>query len=108
MRQAARDALSAAAVALMLAIPLVGFRAVDTGGPLGLELRFGWVAVTVAAVFLGRLAVLLLGRRRGQRPPRRAAVGERWPNRGTWMLRVIVIVAVLLPMVAGGDRRIIG
>ena len=59
MRAALRDAGLAAFVALVLAIPLVGFRAVDTGGPLGLDTRFDAVAIGVAVVFLGRLAIAI-------------------------------------------------
>jgi len=48
-----RDAAAAAFVALMLALPLVGFRAVDEAQGLRIETRFDWVAIAVVAVFLG-------------------------------------------------------
>ncbi|WP_374447431.1 high-affinity branched-chain amino acid ABC transporter permease LivM [Stella sp.] len=56
------DALLAAILALALAMPLIGFETVDvSGGGLGLNYRFGAVAVVVAAVFVGRLALSLIG-----------------------------------------------
>jgi branched-chain amino acid transport system permease protein len=50
-----KDAALAAAVAAALAFPLIGFRTVDAAVGLGIETRFDWVALGVAAVFLGRL-----------------------------------------------------
>ena len=50
-----KDAAAAALVALVLAVPLVGLHTVDQGGALGLETRWDWVAIGVAAVFIGRL-----------------------------------------------------
>src|SRR5262249_42169856 len=77
-------------------------------GPLGLELRFGWVAIVVVVVFALRLArALVVGRRP---PPAKHApgLGERWPNLGTWVLWAIVAGALLLPVFFGDDRRAIG
>ena len=54
------EAAAAAGVALALALPLIGFRTVETNAALGIETRFGWVAATVAAVFVGRLLLALL------------------------------------------------
>ena len=51
------EAAAAAALALVLAIPLVGFQTVETNATLGIRTRFGWVALGVAAVFVGRLAL---------------------------------------------------
>jgi len=50
-----KAALAAAAVALVLAVPLVGLRTVAQGGALGIETRWDWVGIGVAAVFFGRL-----------------------------------------------------
>ena len=50
-----KDALAAAAVAFVLAVPLVGLHTVDQGGMLGIETRWDWLAIGVAAVFAGRL-----------------------------------------------------
>lgn len=50
-----RDAAVAAFVAAMLALPLVGLRAIDEAQGLRIETRFDWVAIAVVCVFLGRL-----------------------------------------------------
>ena len=56
---AMKEAGLAAAVALALAIPMVGLHTVDEGGSLVVKTRFDWVAIGVLAVFLGRLALAL-------------------------------------------------
>ncbi len=72
-----KDAAISALLALALAIPLFGFRvsSLGTGQGFGLEQRWDLVAVTVAAVFVGRLILMpalravsnWLRERRGQR-----------------------------------------
>jgi branched-chain amino acid transport system permease protein len=52
---ALKDAGLAGFVALMLAVPLVGFRTIEVGSGLTLQTRFDWVAYGVIAVFVGRL-----------------------------------------------------
>jgi len=109
MAAALRDAGLAALVALVLAIPLVGFQAVDTGGPLGLAMRFDWVAAGVAAVFLGRLGLAMWWQRRV------AARGiddgvwtkllRRFPRLGGWLLLAFVAAAIVLPATDLADRR---
>ncbi|HEY5211047.1 MAG TPA: high-affinity branched-chain amino acid ABC transporter permease LivM [Stellaceae bacterium] len=69
-----KEAFLTAIVALVLAIPLVGFRIVESGGTTGLRTRFWWVAIATGAVFAGRLA---LGLWRGAMPPR-AVTGASW------------------------------
>jgi len=51
------EALAAAGIAFLLTLPLVGLRTVDSPGGLGLVPRLNEVAVTVALVFAGRLAL---------------------------------------------------
>jgi branched-chain amino acid transport system permease protein len=53
-----KDAALAALMALILALPLIGFRSVADGGQLTLTTRFDWVAIGVAGVFLGRLVLV--------------------------------------------------
>jgi branched-chain amino acid transport system permease protein len=72
---ALKEAVLAGAVALALAIPLVGFRIVESNGTVGLRLRFFWVGIAVAAVFSGRLALALW---RGVRPACATGRGVRW------------------------------
>jgi branched-chain amino acid transport system permease protein len=55
-----KDAGLAAAMALILAVPLVGFQAVESNARLGIRTRFDWVAIGVVAVFAGRLVIGLL------------------------------------------------
>jgi branched-chain amino acid transport system permease protein len=55
LRQLARNAALAALVTLILAIPLVGFTTVERDGRIGVDTRFGWVAIAVGVVFTGRL-----------------------------------------------------
>lgn len=52
-----RDALMGAFVAAVLALPLIGFETLDTGGPLGIRTRFDWIAYAAIAVFLGRFGM---------------------------------------------------
>ena len=55
-----KDAAFAAALALVLALPLIGVRAVDDPQGLRIEARFDWLAIGVAAVFFGRLLLASL------------------------------------------------
>ena len=53
-----KDAVIAAVVATLLALPLVGVETYDVGGgALGIRTHFDRVAIAAAAVFLGRLAL---------------------------------------------------
>src|SRR6201984_3884279 len=53
-----KDAVLAALVAVLLALPLVGLQTYDIGGgALGIRTHFDWVAIAGAAVFAGRLAL---------------------------------------------------
>ena len=55
------DAARAAGVAALLALPLLGFRLVDSAQGLSLGYRFSWVVTAALAVFLGRLALTYSG-----------------------------------------------
>jgi branched-chain amino acid transport system permease protein len=56
-----KDALLAAVIAALLALPLVGLQTYDIGGgALGVRTHFDWVAIAAAAVFAGRFALRLL------------------------------------------------
>jgi branched-chain amino acid transport system permease protein len=61
--QLAKESAVAAFVALILAIPLVGFTTNQAGGT-GVGTRFSWVAIAVVVVFVGRFALGLLPQRR--------------------------------------------
>ena len=101
-----RDAAAAAFVALMLALPLVGFRAVDEAQGLRIETRFDWVAIAVIAVFLGRLALSWFA-------PRLAALVPALPATDRFRAAAPVLVwaglgfAVALPFLPFGSRYVI-
>ncbi|MBI3516128.1 MAG: high-affinity branched-chain amino acid ABC transporter permease LivM [Proteobacteria bacterium] len=100
-----RDAAAAAFVTLVLALPLVGLRTVDQGGALVLETRWDWVAIGVAAVFVGRLALGLFAHLR-LRVPRvvpRVAQGVAMP----WLAWAVAGFAVALPFLPFADRYVI-
>ncbi|MEI6984640.1 MAG: high-affinity branched-chain amino acid ABC transporter permease LivM [Rhodospirillaceae bacterium] len=65
LRSALRDAALAAMVALLLTMPLIGLRTVESNSRLVVEPHFIDVAVTVALVFLGRLGLTLAGAAKG-------------------------------------------
>src|SRR5258707_15723796 len=75
------DAVRAAGVAALLALPLLGFRLVDSAQGLTLGYRFSWVVYAALAVFLGRLALFYSG---GARRAAGTSVGRlfSWAGRG--------------------------
>jgi branched-chain amino acid transport system permease protein len=106
------DAGRAAAIAAVLAFPLLGFRLVDSAQGLGLETRFLWVAYAALAVFLGRLVLNFLREARAvvrtrtasisppQAAPRRASS---WPE--AMALILLIAFALSLPWLPFGDRN---
>ena len=64
-----KEALIAAVVALLLAIPLLGIETVQQPHGLILQTRWSWVAIAVAAVFAGRFIIAALLERRRRRAP---------------------------------------
>ncbi|HLJ62607.1 MAG TPA: DUF3382 domain-containing protein, partial [Stellaceae bacterium] len=96
-----KEAAWAAAVTLVLAIPLVGFKTEDVGGgALGIVTRFDWVALAVATVFVGKLALSVI----------------RWPRLPAFTLppRMFTAIAVLallgamvLPFLPFGSRYVV-
>jgi branched-chain amino acid transport system permease protein len=101
-----RDAVLAGAVALVLAIPLVGFQTVEKNAVLGISLRFGWVAIGVAAVFAGRIALALL---RELRPPQLSLTLARpAPLRQTRIFGALLVVfAAALPFLPFSSRYLV-
>jgi len=107
-----KDAVVAAAIALALALPLVGFETVDTGSPgTRVATRFGWVAIGVGAVFLGRLALSLarrsgLWRRRAApRPQARTTTAQTHAIRLAGPL--LVLFAAALPFLPFSSRYLV-
>ncbi|HUJ98973.1 MAG TPA: high-affinity branched-chain amino acid ABC transporter permease LivM [Stellaceae bacterium] len=102
-----RDAALAAAVALVLAIPLVGFETVEKNATLGIRLRFGWVATGVAAVFAGRIALALL-RALKPSPPAWALPLRLAPLRRTRIFGALLVVfAAALPFLPFSSRYLV-
>jgi branched-chain amino acid transport system permease protein len=103
-----KDAAAAAAVAAALAIPLLGLHAVDKAEGLGIETRFDVVAVAVALVFIGRLALssFWLGRTSNPFQPLAHVAARLHPV--TRVLPWIGIgFAVALPFLPFADRYVV-
>src|SRR5437588_6195447 len=109
------DAARAAGVAILLALPLLGFRLVDSAQGLSLGYRFYWVAYAALAVFLGRLALWYSGVARAMTVAwlsrsfpsslRRYAPGARLLEN---LARVLLIsFALALPWFSFADRTLV-
>ena len=104
-----REAALAAAVALVVAVPLMGFETVQRASGLELRTRWGWVAIAVASVFVGRLLLALL------RPVHRqtggvAAVGHlgrAFSDFARWLGPIAIVFALTLPLMPFTDRYIL-
>ncbi|WP_299618803.1 high-affinity branched-chain amino acid ABC transporter permease LivM [Pelagibius sp.] len=107
-----KEAGLAAFVAFGLAISVVGVRTVTIPGGLGLEYRWEWVVIAVAAVFIGRF---VLAFRRETRSPARRAEREATMDRiGAGVQKVariagplLFIFAVALPWMPFSNRYIV-
>jgi len=95
---ALREAAIAAVVALLLAVPLAGLETVQAQGGLALNTRWSWVAIAVAAVFVGRLLFVVLGHaiaaRRHARRPEAAATDQTAPRRRRGVEAGIALLAL--------------
>ncbi len=108
-KPALKDAGLAGFVALMLAVPLIGLQTVDESGGLIIRTRFDWVAITVAIVIAGRLALFYWPAAWRPRQHRDAPHVSSETNRTTWRLLAYlgVAAAVLLPFAPFADRYVI-
>jgi len=107
-----KDAVLAALVAVLLALPLVGLQTYDIGGgALGIRTHFDWVAVAGGAVFAGRLALRALQQLYRTRPTGRAWVLSSlaaWGNRQVMPITLLGIgFAVALPFLPFSSRYLI-
>lgn len=116
--QRLRDAVLAALVAGVLALPLLGFETVDTGGPLGIKTRFDWIAYAAVVVFFGRLLLIGLldwwrlrqGRpeaTQSNAPARRDILTELGSKADKWLMPALIAVAIVLPVMPFADRTVI-
>jgi len=101
-----KEAALAAGVALVLAVPLVGFETINVNAVLGLRTRFGWVAIGVAAVFAGRI---LLGAARSLMPERRYGAPRLLLGRRhtTLAATAAIIFALALPFLPFSSRYLV-
>lgn len=104
-----RDAGLAAFVALMLAIPMVGFQTVDRAGQLAVNTRFDWVLIAVGVVFVGRLLLRLVLDRRRPGVPREegAALLERAGPMLGWFALAGILFAFVLPLMPFANRYVV-
>lgn len=110
---ALKDAFIAALVAFALAAPILGLKT-DTGVGQGLVLVQRWpeVAIAVAVVFFGRLALRLFW---WQRPARAPAAASPWRQRlaelsvgkGRYIAPLAAAAAFALPLMPFADRYIV-
>ncbi len=104
-----REAAAAALVAFVLAVPLAGVKTVQETGGLALQTRWHWVAIAVAAVFLGRLCLEFGMRLR--RPPTAAPAPSRTPASTAAFTRIVALgaiaVAIALPVLPFVDRYVL-
>ena len=105
----AKDALLAALVAGLLALPFIGLETYDIGGgALGTRSHFDRVAIAVVAVFAGRFALQLLRRRYRSERTRTATplVGlVAWGNRHALAITIVGIgFAIALPVLPFSSR----
>jgi len=106
-----KDALIAAAVAAVLALPLLGFETIDTGGPLGIRTRWHLVALAAAGVFVGRLVLMFwLGRRRrsaAETASRDAFFSKLGRKADGWLMPAMIAFALALPLLPFADRTVV-
>ena len=108
-----KEAGLAAFVALMLALPMGGFKTTEAVTGLGLTFRPLFVFVAVAFVFVGRIVLIVLRERRGAVPRGDAGPGlmdriARGASENTTRIgAIILIMAVLLPFMPFSSRYLI-
>lgn len=107
-----KEAGLAAFVALMLALPMGGFKTTEATTGLNLAFRPLFVIVAVAFVFVGRIVLIVVRERRG--PPRGDAgpglmdrIARGASENTTRIGAVILVVAVLLPFMPFSSRYLI-
>jgi branched-chain amino acid transport system permease protein len=104
-----RDLLGTAIVALLILVPIISHKSVITQYSLVLQTRWPVVISIVAILLLARLATHLFV---WNRPPKPVAAAKAGPAKVSWtdkvapyVLPVMVVLAILLPVLAGGERR---
>lgn len=100
-----KDAVVAAVLAAVLAVPLMGLRSTDSGGELIVETRWHWVAIAVTVVFVGRLLFNTWRARRAWQPAIRPAGGSVWvrDNSG-WLIPLLIGLLLIFPFTPVASR----
>ncbi len=110
-QQRVKDAALAALVAAILALPMLGFETVDTGGPLGIKTRWHYVAYAAIAVFIGRLLLMLWRDRRAasemEGKPKREWLAQLSRKADSWLMPAMIAFAVAMPMLPFADRTMV-
>jgi branched-chain amino acid transport system permease protein len=105
-----RDALAGGVVAAALALPLLGFRLVDTAQGVTLQPRLIWILYAAAFVFVGRLAISLFGIGAKLRPApasRLHLFATSQSQIREWSLWALGGLALVLPLLPFADRNVI-
>jgi branched-chain amino acid transport system permease protein len=109
--RALKDSAFAAAVAAVLALPLLGFRLADSAQGLSLETRLSWVPIAAAIVFAGRLflnfAAPLLSRLTDKNLAGKPKLITNPTRRPLIIGLVMAAAALLLPLTPFGDRNML-
>jgi branched-chain amino acid transport system permease protein len=115
LRDAAVDAVLGGVVAAALALPMLGFRLVDSSQGLSLGVRLDWVVWAALAVAAGRFALNLLRLARpGAKPkdkakasPLRERLLAPLRNARSWAGWAMIAFAVALPFLPFADRNLV-
>ncbi len=106
-----KDAVLAALVALAVAVPMLGFQAVDAIGGLTIKTRFHWVLIAMAVVFFGRLLIRYSLALRGPRQTEQVSLLNRFgfavQPYVKWIAIGAVLFAFVLPLMPFANRYVI-
>lgn len=106
-----RDAAAAAAVAALLAFPLLGFKLADSAQGITLDVRLVWVLYAALAVFFGRLALSLGGAfvatRLRRAPAKPVSVPASAARMRLYAGVALMLFALVLPWLPFADRNIV-
>jgi branched-chain amino acid transport system permease protein len=104
---ALKEAAITAAVALVLAFPMIGLHLGDIPGGVTVVPQFGIVAITVAVVFFGRLAMALYRQHSPNIPTQSLAglrdLAARGAGLGIYVGPAVVVFAVVMPFMPFAD-----
>ena len=118
LAQRFRDAILAALVGAVLALPLLGFETVDTGGPLGIRTRFDWIGYAAVIVFVGRLGLVAFldwyrmrqGRpepTQSSAPAKRDVLTRIGSKADKYLMPALIAFAVIMPMLPFANRTVV-